>query len=166
MKKPSNATKKQLKSTRHIRLPTTTSAQSRTTSNAITRRLSVFQKTLELRPTSYGYSNLGTTLWTEERIPEAIAAFKEAIELDPKDAPSHHNLGPSFWCISVSKRQLNLTRRQLKSNQTIKQITIICLCHWERRNRWRKPWSFWTKPWVLMAAVHLFRTASPKSPKR
>jgi tetratricopeptide (TPR) repeat protein len=39
------------------------------------------------------YSNLGVTLREQKKLPEAIAAYHKAVELDPKFAPAYTNLG-------------------------------------------------------------------------
>ena len=45
------------------------------------------------RPTTPGHSNLGGTLFAQGKLTEAIAAYREAIRLEPDDTKAHYNLG-------------------------------------------------------------------------
>ena len=56
-----------------------------------------YRVALALRPgSSTVYGNLGMALFHQEKQPEAIAAFRKAIEIDPKDAIAHNLLGNSL----------------------------------------------------------------------
>ncbi len=52
---------------------------------------------LAIRPGNYAvYNNLGNALASQQKLPEAIAAYHKAIELDAKFAKAFHNLGAAL----------------------------------------------------------------------
>ncbi len=55
-----------------------------------------YVKSLELRPDARGYFNLGTVLFGQGEHPRAIAAFQEALRLEPGFADAWNDLGEAF----------------------------------------------------------------------
>lgn len=51
------------------------------------------ERAVQLRPIAEHVSNLGNALRKLGRVPEALAQYRRALELDPLHAPSHNNLG-------------------------------------------------------------------------
>ncbi|MEN9208604.1 MAG: tetratricopeptide repeat protein [Gloeomargarita sp. GMQP_bins_120] len=58
----------------------------------------LFRQVTEIAPTwAWGYYHLGLALRGLNRLPEALAAYQKALELDPNLAPAHQNIGV-VWC--------------------------------------------------------------------
>lgn len=55
-----------------------------------------YRKALALNADAQGHYNLGTTLYDQGAHPEAIAAFQEALKLEPQFADAWNNLGETY----------------------------------------------------------------------
>jgi tetratricopeptide (TPR) repeat protein len=55
--------------------------------------IDAFRRSIAIRPTAMAYYNLGTTLFYRQQYLESIAAFEQAVALNPSDAAAWGNLG-------------------------------------------------------------------------
>lgn len=55
-----------------------------------------YRRALALHPDARGYFNLGTTLYDQGEHEQALAAFREAVRLDPQFADAWNNLGETL----------------------------------------------------------------------
>jgi len=65
--------------------------------------MKMLQHSVELRPTSEAYSNLGTACFMGRRFGEATGAYKEAIKLKEQDWMLWGNLGDAYYCDQDSR---------------------------------------------------------------
>jgi tetratricopeptide (TPR) repeat protein/TolB-like protein len=55
-----------------------------------------YRRALALGPDGLAWSNLGTALYSEGRLDEAVHAFGEAVRLEPRSPANHRNLGDAY----------------------------------------------------------------------
>jgi len=55
-----------------------------------------YRRALALGPDGLAWSNLGTALYSEGRMDEAVHAFGEAVRLEPRSPANHRNLGDAY----------------------------------------------------------------------
>jgi tetratricopeptide (TPR) repeat protein/tRNA A-37 threonylcarbamoyl transferase component Bud32 len=60
------------------------------------RALEYFKRANQIQPQRRGYANIATISYRLGRFQEAIAAYKEALQLDPKSDITHGNLGDAY----------------------------------------------------------------------
>jgi len=69
---------------------------------------SLYQQALEIKKTAGGFFNLGVVCFHLKEYDQAIAAWKESIELHPKSADAHTNLASAYVVTPTPRPDLAL----------------------------------------------------------
>ena len=75
-----------------------------------------FHRAIALDKRAAFHSSVGTLRTKQQRFPEAIAAYKEALRLDSSLADTHYNLGNAFRANGEAEEALESFRRALELN--------------------------------------------------
>lgn len=71
--------------------------------------ITMYHRVIKIRPTYMAYSNLGTAYSMQERYPEAMEAYQEALEIDDNDWLAWGNLAYVYSWVDGSEQQANET---------------------------------------------------------
>lgn len=96
------------------------------------------------------FTNLGNIFFSTQRLDEAIAAYKKAIDLDPSQAEAHYNLGQVY----LQKLRLNEAESHFQEARGLAPKRISYFTHIASRNPNRimidptlKPMELWRRVW-------------------
>lgn len=67
--------------------------------------ITMYERAIAIRPTYMAYSNLGTEYSNEKRFPEAVEAYKKALEIDDSDSLAWGNLAQVYSWMSGLESQ-------------------------------------------------------------
>jgi tetratricopeptide (TPR) repeat protein len=69
------------------------------------------RKQIQQHPSVEGYNLLGIIESDRQDLPDAVAAFQQALQLSPKSAPTHNNLGNVY----VAQKKLELAEKEFRT---------------------------------------------------
>ncbi len=78
------------------------------------------QEELQKKPSVEGYNLLGLIEGERQELPNAIAAFQQALELSPKSAPTHNNLGNIY----MAQKKLDLAEKEFRNALRIEPANL------------------------------------------
>ncbi len=95
-----------------------------------------YEHAVRLGPNAAAYSNLGYAYYSVRRYDEAVAAFKQALAIDPKNVLYHRNLGDAYQRLgqgeaaqAAYRDAIALGERLLQVNpRDVDMISLVAVC--------------------------------------
>jgi tetratricopeptide (TPR) repeat protein len=95
-----------------------------------------YEHAVRLGPNAAAYSNLGYAYYSVRRYDEAVAAFKQALAIDPKNVLYHRNLGDAYHRLgqgeaaqAAYRDAIALGERLLQVNpRDVDMISLVAVC--------------------------------------
>ena len=84
--------------------------------------ITMYERSIEIRPTYMAYSNLGTAYARTERYPEAVEAFRQALEIDDSDSLAWGNLAYVYsWMNGMDEHTVETFEHAIQLAETARQ---------------------------------------------